>query len=235
MYQLAIFDFDGTLVDSAPGIVDVMKLVADEYEMTAEQLALWTQLIGVPLVKQAEIICPDRTAAFHEEVAARYRAIYDTKVLEICPVFPGVEDLLIDLNKAGVKVTIASSKRRCLVETVLDHYDLGKYFELVIGMQDVNNHKPHPESVHHTVSKLKLNKQYHDVVVIGDSSFDLDMAKNAGVDSIGVTTGIHTHDILTKSDPRFIIDTVSGTLPLILEGKAKKAKFIKPNLNQKSA
>lgn len=218
MYKLAIFDFDGTLVDSAPGIVDVMRDVVIEYKLGDELLHQWSQLIGVPLLRQAEILFPDKSPGFHEELANRYRAIYDTKIIEICPLFPGLLKMLNRLHENNVLMSIASSKRRHLIDTVLEHYKLDKYFQLVVGAQDVEHHKPHPESVLLTVRDLDI--PLAQTVVIGDSSFDLDMARNAGVDAIGVTTGIHTRELLEKSQPRHIVTSLDEVTPLILNGKA---------------
>ncbi|CAN5285105.1 HAD family hydrolase [soil metagenome] len=217
MYKVAIFDFDGTLVDSTPGIVDVMKVVVDEYGFAPAILDEWALLVGVPLPKQMEIILPEKSADFHLEVANRYRAIYDTMAIEICPPFPHMIPMLQSLKEAGVVITIASSKRRNLVEVVLDHLDVAHYFKIVVGAADVENHKPHPESVHITLDQLSI--PIDQAVVIGDSIFDLDMAKNAGVDAIGVTTGLHSKEMLAKSEPTHIVDGLEQVLPIILKGR----------------
>lgn len=217
MYKLAIFDFDGTLVDSTPGIVDVMKIVIDEYKFDQKMLDEWSLLVGVPLPKQMEIILPDRAADFHLEVANRYRAIYDTMAVEICPPFADMMPMLETLQSKGVTITIATSKRRNLVEVVLDHHKIAGMFKMVVGAQDVTNHKPHPESVHQTIQKLGI--PIAETVVIGDSVFDLDMARNAGADAIGVTTGIHTREMLAKSEPRHIVGNLDEVGKLILKGK----------------
>ncbi|MBN9394390.1 MAG: HAD family hydrolase [Candidatus Melainabacteria bacterium] len=217
MYKLAIFDFDGTLVDSTPGIVDVMKIVIDEYKFEPKMLDEWSLLVGVPLPKQMEIILPDRDADFHLEVANRYRAIYDTMAVEICPPFADMMPMLETLQSEGVTITIATSKRRNLVEVVLDHHKITDMFKMVVGAQDVTNHKPHPESVHQTIQKLGI--PIAETVVIGDSVFDLDMARNAGADAIGVTTGIHTREMLAKSEPRHIVGNLDEVGKLILKGK----------------
>ena len=217
MYKLAIFDFDGTLVDSTPGIVDVMKIVIDEYKFEPKMLDEWSLLVGVPLPKQMEIILPDRDADFHLEVANRYRAIYDTMAVEICPPFADMMPMLETLQSEGVTITIATSKRRNLVEVVLDHHKITDMFKMVVGAQDVTNHKPHPESVHQTIQKLGI--PIAETVVIGDSVFDLDMARNAGADAIGVTTGIHTREMLVKSEPRHIVGNLDEVGKLILKGK----------------
>ncbi len=217
MYKLAIFDFDGTLVDSTPGIVDVMKIVIDEYKFEPKMLDEWSLLVGVPLPKQMEIILPDRDADFHLEVANRYRAISDTMAVEICPPFADMMPMLETLQSEGVTITIATSKRRNLVEVVLDHHKITDMFKMVVGAQDVTNHKPHPESVHQTIQKLGI--PIAETVVIGDSVFDLDMARNAGADAIGVTTGIHTREMLAKSEPRHIVGNLDEVGKLILKGK----------------
>ncbi len=220
MYKLAIFDFDGTLVDSAPGIIDVMRQVVVEYELHEDILTKWRDLVGVPLGKQMEIIFPNHSEEFWLEVADRYRAIYDGKTIEICPLFPDLITMLNSLRDAGIKISIASSKRRPLIEVVLEHHKLSQYFELVVGATDITHHKPHPESVHHTVKKLGL--QHADTVVIGDSIYDLEMARNAGVDAIGVTTGIHSKEILITANPLYIVDSLDEVGRIILNGRSQK-------------
>lgn len=216
MYKLAIFDFDGTLVDSAPGIVDVMKDVISELGLSDELLQQWSQLVGVPLLRQMEILFPDHSNEFHEDLANQYRAKYDSRVIDICPPFPHLADMLQQLRRSNVCITIATSKRSHLVQEVVDHLKLSHYFKMIVGAQDVTHHKPHPESVHLTIERLKISPEH--VVVIGDSTFDLDMARNAGVDAIGVTTGIHTRELLQKSSPRHIVSGLHEVTPLILNG-----------------
>lgn len=217
MYKLAIFDFDGTLVDSAPGIIDVMRQCIEEYKLPDEIYKEWQMLIGVPLMRQMEIIFPDHTEEFWLEVATRYRAIYDDKTIELCPLFPSLTKMLEALKASDIKMTIASSKRRHLIQTVLDHHNLTHYFAMIVGAQDVANHKPHPESVHLTLKEMSTDA--YDAVVIGDSTYDLDMAHGAGVDAIGVTTGIHTAEVLARSEPKHIVRDLDEVLPIILNGR----------------
>jgi len=194
-----------------------MRDIVGHYDLPNDTFQAWRDLIGVPLMKQMEIIFPTRDEEFHLKVANHYRAIYDTRVLEICPPFPGLTNMLAQLEEAKVRMTIASSKRRNIIEPVLEHHKISWYFDVVVGQTDVSNHKPHPESVHFIVNKLDI--PHHEVVVIGDSSYDLQMARNAGVDAIGVTTGIHTREILAQSEPLHIVDGLDQVLPLILNGR----------------
>ena len=220
MYKLAIFDFDGTLVDSAPGIVDVMRDVCVEYGFTDKTLDLWSHLIGIPLVRQIEILFPDHESRWHEEVAQRYRDIYDKRAIEICPPFAGLEEMLRTLRDAEILISIASSKRRHLIDTVLEYHSLTQYFSLVVGAEEVTKHNPDPEMVIYSTNKLGI--PLAESIVIGDSSYDLDMARNAGVDAIGVTTGTHTREYLSKSEPKFIVSALPEVTPLILNSSAKR-------------
>lgn len=207
-------------MDSAPGIIDVMHDCVEEYKLTDEVYKEWQQLIGVPLMRQMEIIFPDHTEEYWLEVATRYREIYDGKTIELCPLFPHLITMLETLKASDIKITIASSKRRHLIETVLDHHNLSHFFSLIVGAQDVQNHKPHPESVHLTLQKMDMTAA--DAVVIGDSTYDLDMARGANVDAIGVTTGIHTTEILATSQPKHIVKGLDEVLPIILNGRITK-------------
>lgn len=221
MYKLAIFDFDGTLVDSAPGIIDVMRDVVREYGLPEVILEEWRQLVGVPLERQMEVIFPDRDDSYRKEVTERYRALYDQQAIERCPLFPGLRSTLERLKNSGVRLSIVTSKRKHLVDKVIDHHGLGYYFSLILGAQEVANHKPHPEAVYLTLAHLAMTSD--DAIVIGDSIYDLDMARNAGVASIGITTGIHSREILTTAEPKCIVNRLEDVLPVILDGRMNVA------------
>ncbi len=221
MYKLAIFDFDGTLVDSAPGIVEIMYQVQKVYGFPDSVVDAWKQLIGVPLNEQARIILPGEKPGFHLEVADKYRELYNSQAVELCPPFPALAEVLDRLRTSGILTTIASSKRKLIIDPVLEHYKLEGFFHLVLGADCVSNHKPHPEPVLNTLKRLRCEPE--EAVVIGDSKFDLEMAKNAGVDAIGVTTGIHTKETLHSTEPAAVVDTLLEALELILLGKKKAA------------
>ncbi|MDZ4836166.1 MAG: HAD family hydrolase [Candidatus Melainabacteria bacterium] len=221
MYKIAIFDFDGTLVDSAPGIVDVMYQVTDEYQLPQAVAEHWKTLIGMPLLAQVELICPTSPAEFHTKVVERYREIYDANSIALCPPFPHLTSMLQTLDRIGIASTIATSKRREIVEPVLDHHKLMHHFQLILGQQDVTKHKPHPELVLNTLKHLAINP--HEAVVIGDSWYDLEMARNAGVDAIGVTTGVHSREELEVAKPTYIVENLEQATKLILQGKKRVA------------
>jgi len=214
LYKLATFDFDGTIVDSAPGIVAVMKQVVEQNGLPLEIWRQWSQLIGVTLVGQMEALFPERDLDFRNKIICDYRNIYDARTVELCPPFPDLQDMLDRLRNQGVLLSIATSKRGIQVQHVLAHYGLSPYFCLVISAQDVKAHKPHPESMFKTLETLKIDKS--EAVVIGDSTYDLDMASAAGVDAVGVTTGVHSSETLARSKPKHIIKNLSELSAIVL-------------------
>ena len=198
-----------------------MRQVAGEFGLPEVTLEEWQHLVGIPLTRQMEVIFADRDEQFRLQVMERYRSIYDVKAIEICPPFPGLRTTLDGLRASGVRASIVSSKRRHLVDQVINHHGLANYFSLIIGAQEVANHKPHPEAVHTNLKHHSLKSD--DVIVIGDSIYDLDMARNAGVAAIGVTTGIHGKDILKTSQPKYIVERLEDVLPIILDGRMNVA------------
>lgn len=214
MYKLATFDFDGTIVDSTSGIVSVMKMVVEQNKLPLEVWESWSQMIGVPLYRQIETLFPDTDQAYRDKIIADYRTIYDERTVELCPPFPDLRALLDELKQAGVLFSIATSKRGVQVANVLAHYGLTEYFSLVISAQDVVNHKPHPESMFKTLKLLEIDKS--EAVVIGDSTYDLDMASAAGVDAVGVTTGVHSSEVLARSKPKHIIQNLRELTGIVL-------------------
>ncbi len=224
LYRLAIFDFDGTLVDSTPALVAVMKIVIDENQFPPDTLDKWRPLVGLPLYRQVETLFPNENQEYHDKIVNHFRSLYTANNIENCPLFPGITFVLNGLKNAGITISIASSKRKHLIEAVLEHHKLANYFSLVIGVQEVTNHKPHPESVHITLNQL--NAQARETIVIGDSYFDLEMARLAGVDAIGITTGVHTREVLAEAKPKHIVTSLEQVLPVILnDKKAQPGKF----------
>lgn len=191
-----------------------MQSVVKEFGFAKSVLEEWRHLIGVPLFTQMEIILPNGDQVLREQVIQRYRTIYDAGLLQATPLFPDALETLETLKAAGVKMGIVSSKRTIQVDRVLEHLNCRSFFDVVLGAQDVEHHKPHPQGVYVTLERLSIEKK--NAVVVGDSHYDLNMAHNAGVDAIAVTTGVHARETLSTANPRFIVDRLSEILPIVL-------------------
>jgi HAD superfamily hydrolase (TIGR01549 family) len=191
-----------------------MQSVVEEFGFAKSVLEEWRHLIGVPLFTQMEIILPNGDQVLREQVIQRYRTIYDAGLIQATPLFPDALETLETLKNAGVKMGIVSSKRTIQVDRVLEHLNCRSFFDVVLGAQDVEHHKPHPQGVDVTLERLSIEKK--NAVVVGDSHYDLNMAHNAGVDAIAVTTGVHTRETLSTANPRFVVDRLSAILPIVL-------------------
>jgi phosphoglycolate phosphatase len=216
VYKLAIFDFDGTMVDSIPGIERMLRRVTEEYALPISVFERWRQMIGLPLIDQVSVLLDNRDKQFQNEVVSRCRVLTDQMSPQSWPLFPGLLDCLEPLKSAGVAMAIVSAKQHHQIVEALEHHRLLPYFRLVIGAEDVTRHKPDPEALEKTLQSLSFEKK--EAVVIGDSIYDLQMASKAGVDGIGVITGIHSKDQLMAAGAKSVVDSIKEIIPAILQG-----------------
>ena len=124
----------------------------------------------------------------------------------------GVRELLDELADSGVSMAVATGKSRKGLNRVWQGSDLGRYF-VASRCADESRSKPHPAMVNELL--LELGKAPHQALVVGDTSFDLEMASNAGVESAAVTWGAHPREQLAQYSPRMVLDDIRGILPLL--------------------
>ncbi len=186
--KLLIFDFDGTLVDSEPGILETIRHTVAALDLPPEAVESWRQMIGIPLEKQLSALLPKHSQHRIPEGVEIYRRFYDTIRPLYSQPFPGILDLLADLADR-IPLAIASSKRRESILPVLDQWGYGDLFKPIISPSEVTYPKPHPESVEHILAYHHLSPKH--AVLIGDTEYDIEMARRAGVGAWGVGWGIH--------------------------------------------
>jgi len=214
LYKLAIFDFDGTLVDSVPGMTSIIRQVAQEYRMPPSILEKWITLIGIPLEDQMKILFPNGKEVFWQEVAKRYRTVYDIVGVKDFPLFFDTVRVLESLDEKGVQMAILSSKQRRFIEKVLNHHNLSHFFNPVLGSEDISNHKPHPEGVLRMLETLSIKPE--EAIFIGDSLFDVEVAQRANVCVVAVSTGTHDRDTLKRFEPDYLVTSLQEILPIFL-------------------
>jgi HAD superfamily hydrolase (TIGR01509 family) len=209
-----IFDVDGTLADS----------VGFFYEIALEVL----ELAGAPPVTKERVYELMRLgdAAPLEKLfppgypdpAATLKRIVDTRMSEWMrryhhetEAIPGSVELLRDLHAQGVRLGIATSSGRAL--PFLDRWGVRHLFSGIVGREDVESRKPHPEPVLKCLGYLQLDPQ--EVVYIGDSPIDIRAGKAAGSYTVGVLTGTSPHAVLRCEDPDHILESVVGLLSIL--------------------
>lgn len=183
-----IFDLDGTLVDSTSTIVESFVRAAGDLGFPPPPRDAIAVRIGLPLDQMfRELVTEDpehRQALFH-----RYREHFWPLEAEHARVFDGVPELLGELGGHGVTLAVASSKLIAGIERVLGRYGLRDHFAHVLGMDQVARPKPHPDMVEVTLAALGVPREA--AVMVGDTEFDLVMARDAGIRAVGVTWGAH--------------------------------------------
>ena len=209
--RAVLFDVDGTLVDTLPALIPGL---ADAYEMYAgfrPSEAEILSVIGIPLSRQMRMY--ELHEASEEEVQARIDFAVERfehyKELER-PFGPAVQ-ALIHLQRSGFAIGLVTSKSRVELESFLDRFDGAAFVDVAVCSSDVFNPKPHAESALLACERLEVKPQ--EAVLIGDSIFDMQCAKNAGLAAaIAVTYGAGvTHALLAES-PDKVFDTPESLL-----------------------
>ena len=212
--KLIILDFDGTLADTRGLIVKTMQQTLEALGLESRTDDQCAAMIGLPL-KQAFTDLIPMTDEMGERCVETYRRIFnENNALYVIPTFPHVIETLHQLHEQGYTLTIASSRsNRSLMEFVNDMH-LNELIPYVLGAEDVTRAKPHPEPVLQTLKVYGCKPE--DALVVGDTWYDIEMGRRAGVRTCGVTYGNGTREELSDAGADFLIDDF-GELVSILK------------------
>lgn len=198
-----IFDFDGTLVDTAPLIVKTMQTVIREMDLPDRTVAECRATIGLRLEEIPAALWPELTD-IGAEYARTYRRIFDELKSPLnVSCFPGVLETLGVLHPSGYRMAIASSRSSQSLKEYVELFGLGKCFSMLVGGNDVSCGKPDPEPVQ-TILDAK-GWSAGETLVVGDAVVDIQMGKAAGTQTCAVTYGNGTEAELKTSCPDYVI------------------------------
>ena len=213
MLSAALFDFDGTLVDTTEMIYQSMRhattSVLGRDDFTREQLLA---NVGQPLPRQMQLMDAEKTELLLEAYRAHHEENHDALIAE----FPGIAEALQRLRTAGVKVAVVTSKRRSSVEMALEALpSLDLVVDRFVTLEDTTEHKPHPEPL---LKGLELvgNVPKDQAVYVGDSPFDVQAAKAAGLRSVAVSWGAFSEDTLRQADPDYLVPDIDAVVDVLL-------------------
>ncbi len=183
--ELVIFDFDGTLANSTPGIVKVARQVLNAHGLSDEELGDLRRLVGPPF-PQAFSMVYGLSSEEAEQVTEEYRAIYKDLGLEGWPLYDGMAELLAALRESGRTLAVASSKRTELLVRALDDNGVTESFDLICGKQD-----DYADTKPKTIARVldALGRTPEEAVMVGDRHFDVEAAAACGLPCAGVRYG----------------------------------------------
>jgi len=186
-FDLLIFDWDGTLMDSAGVIVDSIQRACEDIGHPVPSERASRQIIGLGLVQALQTLLPNLPADDYPRLVERYRHHYLGRDAHI-PLFEGVAIGIRQLHAKGFTLAVATGKSHLGLSRALEASGLGPWFAAT-RCADQTHSKPHPAMVLELIDELVADPGR--TLVIGDTSHDLLMASNAGVASLGVTYGAH--------------------------------------------
>ncbi|MEZ5710836.1 MAG: HAD-IA family hydrolase [Blastomonas sp.] len=217
--RLAIFDCDGTLVDSQANICRAMEHAFSVAGLGQPDLHQVRRIVGLSLVEAMRQLLPDLDEASHEHVADLYKqAFFDLRQsgsLEQEPLYDGLLELLDRLEGEGWLLAVATGKSDRGLDHCLSHHGIRDRF---VSLQTADRHpsKPHPSMVFQAL--LDAGADAERAVMIGDTSYDMEMAVNAAVRPIGVDWGYHDSRELIEAGAGFVATSMDELFRHIREG-----------------
>lgn len=222
--RLVIFDVDGTLVDSQADILGAMTAAFASISRPAPAREDILRIVGLSLDVAMERLAPDATSAARRALVDGYKEAYvalraQTGAAQSSPLYPGARDVLTELqNVPEVLLGVATGKSRRGLDKLIEAHGLERTF---VTQQVADHHpsKPHPSMIEQALAETGVSPD--EAVMVGDTSFDMEMARAAGVAGIGVSWGYHPVSAL--ADAVAVLDRFSdlpNTLTQIWSGRA---------------
>ncbi len=207
------FDLDGTLIDSYQTIFKTTVKTLQHLKIEEPLMEIeFHKRIGhhfLHIFKDLNIPVTDI-----EEFIDIYKGYYFEFIGDSL-IYPGVMDVLKELHKKKIKVSLLTTKGQDQADKIIDHFKLRKYFSLVTGRRKNLPIKPSPEPLHFICNELRVEES--STMMVGDSELDIDCGKNAGTYSCGVTYGYRSKEELRSASPDFMIDDIHRLLKIIEE------------------
>ncbi len=217
MIKLLIFDLDGTLADTSRDIAESINYAVEPFGTGPYSIEETKAMVGSGITKLLNSLLPENVvsddgkadAAF-KKVSDRFLNHYSKHLLDYTTAYPNVKETLPLLGR--YRKAVLSNKRESFSLDVLKGIGIHNYFEVINGSDSVTEKKPSPVPVLETMKHFKASKD--EAVMIGDSNFDVEAGKAAGIKTVAVTYGFRSANMLKDAD--YIIDDM-GDLPGILE------------------
>lgn len=200
--MLLIFDWDGTLIDSSEKIITCMQKAGTTAGLPSLSEQQVKSIIGLGLPEAIQTLYPQADAESRERFREHYAHHYLEADQTPCAFFPGVMDTLEDFKSRGYTLAVATGKSRRGLDRILNNMKLMDFFH-GSRCSDETRSKPHPQMLNELLQQF--SRQPQDAIMVGDTTFDMQMAMEAGIPRIGVSYGVHAVDELMRFEPKAVI------------------------------
>jgi len=215
MYDMILFDLDGTLTDPKPGITKCVQYALEKMGIIEEDLEKLTAFIGPPLVASFKEFYGMNDDEAHQALAY-YRERFSTVGLYENAVYEGMKELLDELRSQGKTMFVATSKPTIFSIKILEHFDLIHFFKAVIGSELDGTRVEKNEVIKYVLSDI-ADHDPRQIIMVGDRKFDILGAQKNGIDVIGVAYGYGSYEELKQAEPNYIVQTVLELRAILLK------------------
>lgn len=213
MKKLAIFDLDGTLLNTITDLGASTNFALTEMGYPEHPLSAYNYMVGNGVRKLMERAQPDASPETIDELLMHFRAHYDEHCTDTTKPYPGIPELLAELSEKGLRLAVATNKYQAAAEKIISHFFHDVEFDAVFGQISDRPVKPDPSVVFAILNRIPTAKK--DVLYIGDSAVDMETARRACVESVGVTWGFRPVSELRKACADHVVSKPSEILKFL--------------------
>ena len=215
MKNLVIFDLDGTLLNTIDDLGNACNHALRSMDYPTHALVSYNMMVGNGITKLIERALPDeaRTPEIITDARRRFVNFYNEHCCDATTPYPGISELLAELTDRNVKLAVASNKYDSAVHKIINHFFSDIPFAAIYGHLEGIPRKPDPSIVFEVLTACPTPKA--DVIYVGDSAVDIETARRACVDSVGVTWGFRSETELRKAYADYIISDPDDLIPLL--------------------
>ncbi len=216
MYQLAIFDLDGTLIDSIADLAGAVNDSLRRMGYPTHPVASFLHFVGDGVVKLCERALPPGTPPEQvDRLLALFQTYYTAHCMDLTRPYDGIGETLDCLRNAGIRLAVASNKPQEFAEQIVTHFFGTDRFAMILGGNPTRPKKPSPEILLAILDTLDVSAD--DAVMIGDSDVDILTAKHAGMASVGCIWGFRGKEELEQAGADDLADSPKALLHILLE------------------
>lgn len=211
-FDLIIFDWDGTLINSIDWITHCLQQAAVQCGCPIPESQAAKDVIGLSITKAMQALFPEVDGQTHEQLVGCYSKEYFSKQISQDDLFPGVYEMLVQLNGAGYQLAVATGKTRAGLQEALQATGTQELF-CITRCADETASKPDPRMLCEIIQHTNTAKER--ALMVGDSTHDLQMALNAHISAIAVSCGAHPEEFLQQYNPLLCLQQPTELLNII--------------------